>query len=50
MVRLEVMRTPTTSRSPLLVEVGRARIRIEPGFDAEQLRLVVAALSAETPK
>ena len=30
----------------LLVEVGRATIRVEAGFDAELLRRVVAALDA----
>jgi len=43
-VRLEV--TPAYSAG-LIVEVGRARIVVERGFDAAQLRAVVEALSTE---
>jgi hypothetical protein len=31
----------------LVVEVGRARVRVEPGFDGQLLRAVVAALATE---
>src|SRR3982750_3244440 len=41
-VRIELARATS-----LVVEVGRARIVIERGFDGAQLRAVVAALSAE---
>ncbi len=33
--------------SPLVVEVGAARIVVDPDFDAAHLRAVVAALSSE---
>lgn len=46
-VRLEVATSPRSSA--LVVEVGAARIRVEPGFDAEHLRAVVAALSRGAP-
>jgi hypothetical protein len=46
-VRLEV--TPSTSARTLTVEVGEARIVVEPGFEAEHLRAVVAALGGRTP-
>ncbi len=37
-----------TTASGLVVEVGRATIRVPRGFDAEHLREVVQALSEET--
>jgi hypothetical protein len=43
-VRLEVARRAT----PLVVQAGRARIFVEPGFDAALLRTVVDALSGGT--
>jgi len=46
-VRLEVATVPRSSA--LMVEVGAARIRVEPGFDAEHLRAVVAALVGGPP-
>ncbi len=46
-VRLEVATSPRSSA--LVLEVGAARIRVEPGFDAEHLRAVVAALAGEVP-
>jgi hypothetical protein len=45
-VRVEV--APPRAAS-LVVEVGRARIVVERGFDAAQLRAVVAALELEHP-
>ena len=44
-VRLQVS-GPAACRS-LVVEVGRARVRVEPGFDGGLLREVVAALGTE---
>ena len=46
-VRLEIAATPR-SRA-LVVEVGAARIVVEPEFDAEHLRAVVAALGERGP-
>jgi transposase-like protein len=40
-----VVRSRVVTRSGLAVEVGRATIHVEVGFDAELLRCVVAALS-----
>jgi transposase-like protein len=40
-----VVRTPTPAGRSLTLEVGRARVRVEPGFDAALLREVVTALS-----
>jgi len=45
-VRLEV--TSQRSRA-LVVEVGAARIQVEPGFDADHLRAVVAVLAVRDP-
>jgi len=42
-LRLQV--APRSEPSGLTVEVGRARVRLEQGFDAELLRSVVEALS-----
>ena len=42
-VRLAVAASPRSSA--LVVEVGAARIRVEPGFDGDHLRAVVAALA-----
>jgi hypothetical protein len=42
-LRLQV--APRSEHSGLTVEVGRARVRLEQGFDAELLRSVVEALS-----
>jgi transposase-like protein len=39
-----VRATPPAGRS-LVLEVGRARVRVETGFDADLLREVVSALS-----
>ena len=41
-VRLEVAARPPTP--PVIIELGRARIVVEPGFDAEHLLAVVVAL------
>ena len=46
-VQLLVATSPRSS--VLVVEVGGARIRVEPGFDAEHLRAVVAALAGGAP-
>jgi hypothetical protein len=43
-VRLQIAATPRSLA--LIVEVGAARILVEPGFDADHLRAVVAALRA----
>lgn len=43
-VRLEIAASPPRVRA-LVVEVGAARIVVEPGFDAAHLRAVVAALA-----
>ena len=40
-----VVPTTVTARSWLTLEVGRARVRVEAGFDADLLREVVSALS-----
>jgi len=40
-----VVRAPAPARRSLTLEVGRARVRVEPGFDAALLREVVSALS-----
>jgi transposase-like protein len=42
-----VVRAAAAGRS-LTLEVGRARVRVEPGFDAGLLREVVSALSDAT--
>jgi hypothetical protein len=44
---VRVMLTPRESARHLTVEVGTARIRVEPSFDPALLRAVVAALSTE---
>ena len=46
-VRLEIAASPK-SRA-LVVEVGAARMLVEPGFDPEHLRAVVAALAERGP-
>jgi hypothetical protein len=46
-VRVEVARHPL--QCGLTLEVGRARLRVERGFDAELLRDVVEVLSGGTP-
>jgi hypothetical protein len=46
-VRIEVARRPPSR--VLTLEVGRARVRVEAGFDAELLRDVVEALSGGVP-
>lgn len=38
----------TTEGRPLMIQVGAATIRVEPGFDAELLRAVVNALRVAT--
>ena len=40
-----VVRSPAPAGRSLTLEVGRARVRVEPGFDAALLREVVSALS-----
>jgi transposase-like protein len=40
-----VVRASAASGRSLTLEVGRARVRVEPGFDAGLLREVVSALS-----
>lgn len=45
-VRLEI--APSPRSCALVVEVGAARILVAPGFDAEHLRAVVAALQVGT--
>lgn len=40
-----VVRSPAPGGRSLTLEVGRARVRVEPGFDAALLREVVLALS-----
>lgn len=37
----------STTRSSMVLEVGRARLRVEAGFDLALLREVVSALSGE---
>ena len=39
--------TTRASASAMVLEVGRARVRVEVGFDAALLRAVVSALSGE---
>jgi hypothetical protein len=46
-MRLEIAASPRSLA--LVVEVGVARIVVEPGFDAEHLRAVVAALGERGP-
>ena len=41
----KVIRASRPAASSMVLEVGRARVRIEAGFDAELLRRVVLALS-----
>jgi transposase-like protein len=41
-----VVRARAANPPSLTLEVGRARVRVEAGFDAELLRQVVSALSA----
>ena len=43
-----VVPSRAASRPGLVVQLGRATIRVEAGFDAELLRSVVAALSEST--
>jgi hypothetical protein len=43
-VRLEI--APSGGSRAIIVEVGAARIMVEPGFDASHLGAVVAALKA----
>lgn len=43
---LTFVRLETAPRAPLVVEVGAARVRVEPGFDPALLREVVVALTA----
>jgi transposase-like protein len=43
-----VVRSRAAVRSALVVQLGRATIRVEAGFDAELLRGVVAALGEST--
>jgi|SRR5450432_523412 len=43
-----VVSSRSTSRSGLVVQLGRASIRVEVGFDAELLRDVAAALGEST--
>lgn len=45
-VKVEVVRA-TPERSEVVVEVGRARVVVSRGFDADLLREVVAALGTE---
>lgn len=40
-----VVRSAAPAGQSLTLEVGRARVRVEPGFDAALLREVVSALS-----
>ena len=40
-----VVRAPAPAGRSLMLEVGRARVRVEAGFDAALLREVVTALS-----
>lgn len=42
---LTFVRLETAPRAPLVVEVGAARLRVEPGFDPALLRAVVSALT-----
>ncbi|MCB9610729.1 MAG: hypothetical protein H6716_29355 [Polyangiaceae bacterium] len=42
-----LVRSAPLACQSVVVELGAARIRVEPGFDAELLRSVVAALSTE---
>ncbi len=42
-----LVRSAPLACQSVIVELGAARIRVEPGFDAELLRSVVAALSTE---
>lgn len=49
-VRLEVAPSGKPQASALIVEVGGARICVEPGFDPELLRSVVAALALGVAK
>lgn len=46
-VRVEVARRP--EQRGLLVAIGRARVRVERGFDGALLRELVEALAAEAP-
>jgi hypothetical protein len=46
--RLEVMTAPR-AMAALTVEVGRALVRVERGFDAEHLRAVVETLMRAVP-
>ena len=41
---VELVRVATARQTGVVVEVGAARVRVEPGFDAALLREVVAAL------
>ena len=43
-----VVSSRAASRAGLVVQIGRATIRVETGFDVELLRGVVAALSEST--
>jgi hypothetical protein len=45
---LTFVRLETAPRALLVVEVGAARVRVEPGFDPALLRAVVVALSDRT--
>jgi len=47
-VRLEV--APSKKAKALVVEVGAARVVVEPGFDAEHLGAVVAALHTQVAR
>jgi len=46
-VRLQVSAPAPRTRPGLVIEVGRARVRVEPGFDGVLLREIVATLGAE---
>jgi hypothetical protein len=43
-----VSASAATTMSSMVLEVGRARLRVEAGFDAALLRQVVSALSSES--
>ena len=48
LVFARVVRSPAPAGRSLTLEVGRARVQVEPGFDAALLREVVSALSDES--
>jgi hypothetical protein len=47
-VRLEL--APSNKAKALVVEVGAARVVVEPGFDAEHLGAVVTALRTQVAR